>query len=320
MQPPKGLSAGCSCDGHSEHRVTGATVRQVLARRTVAQIESLARCRLAALAPMPQVNANDAIKFGAFHLKEALQAFNAHLTFGFGGLQATLAGYLYDIRKHLVVPLTPPWSKRAFSGCSAMIDDFASHPDHVLNVLYVAPSAFGELGDAFRRSSHWRELAEQAEDEGESLLLFWMAAECLCKTTHNEEIRSKLLAACGFPTGRNAKGLGQATARALTGIPGYRQWRHELMELFDSLRVARNKIVHSGYRHVDLPALLREEHRALGLPVLRLVTKCLAEMALQGLNQRYGTLAAMWHNYPELTRPNGVVHHARWFIDRLSDA
>lgn len=279
--------------------------------------DHLVRARLL----MPRVDADEARKFGAFHLAETVQAFNAHLSIGMSELRATDAGYLYDIRKRAASPLMPPWRGREFKGISAMMDEVAHHPLHVLNTLYVAPKAYGELGDAFRRSSHWRDLAERAEDEGEALLLYWMAAECLCKQRHDEEIGSKLLAACGFPTGRIAQSLGVALGRQLALISGHRSWRKQLALLFDALRIARNQIVHAGYRHVDLPKLLTEEHRVLGMFVLPLVTKCLAGMALQALNHRYTTLAEMWQRYETVLEPQGVLHHATWVMDRLqSDA
>jgi len=275
--------------------------------------EHLVRARLL----MPRVSADEARKFGAFHLAETLQAFNAHLSVGMSELRTTDAGYLYDVRRQTVSSLMPPWGGLEFKGISAMMDEVAHHPLHVLNTLFVAPKAFGELGDAFRRSTHWSDLAERADDEGEALLLYWMAAECLCKQTHDEEIGSKLLAACGFPTGRIAQSLEPALARRLALILKSRSWRKLLTSLFDALRIARNQIVHAGYRDVDLPQLLQDEQRTLGMFVLPLVTKCLAGMALQALNLRQTTLAAMWRQYEAVLDPQGIEHHVTWIIGRL---
>lgn len=275
--------------------------------------EHLVRARLL----MPRVDSDEARKYGAFHLAETLQAFNAHLSLGMSELRTTDAGYLYDVRMRTVSPLLPPWRGREFKGISAMMDEVAHHPLHVLNTLFVAPKAFGELGDAFRRSSHWRDLAERVEDEGEALLLYWMAAECLCKQRHDEEIGSKLLAACGFPTGQIARSLAAPLARQLAQVPNHRAWRRQLTTLFDALRIARNQIVHAGYRHVDLPKLLREDQRTLGMFVLPLVTKCLAGMALQALNLHQTNLAEMWRRYETVLEPQGIVHHVEWVIGRL---
>lgn len=275
--------------------------------------EHLVRARLV----IPGVTPADAQKFGSFHMSETLRAFNAHLAIGVGELRATDAGYLYEIRTRRASPLLPPWRGREFKGIWAMTDEVAHHPLHVLNTLYVAPKAFGELGDAFRRSSHWRELAERAGDEGEALLLYWMAAECLCKQQREEDVAAKLVAACGFPTGAVARSVSPEVARRLASLPRHRSWRKHLTGLFEVLRIARNQIVHSGYRHVDLPKLLRDDQRKLGMRVLPLVTKCLAEMALQTLNLGQKTLHEMWGRYETVLDAQGVVHHAEWVIGRL---
>ncbi len=268
---------------------------------------------------IPRTNAEDARTAGAFHLAETLQTFNVHLSMAMGEVRPTDAGYLFDLRARSVTPLMPPWKRRERTGIVIMNDEVALHPQHVLNTLFVAPKAFGELGAAFRRSAHWRVLAGRTEDEGEMLLLYWMAAECLCKEVADEEISAKLLAGCGFPVGKIARGLDAGLARNVSAIPRHRSWRRQLTALFDVLRKARNSIVHAGYRHVDLPVLLRDEQRKLGLHVLRLVTKCLAEMALQALNHNHTTLAAMWRNYERALEPVGLVRHASWFIERLED-
>jgi hypothetical protein len=204
--------------------------------------EHLVRARLL----MPRTDADEARKFGAFHLTETLQAFNAHLSIGMSELRPTEAGYLYNLRNRAASPLLPPWTGREFRGISAMLDEIAHHPLHVLNTLFVAPKAYGELGGAFRRSSHWRDLAERADDEGEALLLYWMAAECLCKQRHDEPIGAKLLAACGFPVGAIARLLDRAVVSQLSSIAAHRAWRKQLTSLFEALRIARNKIVHAG--------------------------------------------------------------------------
>jgi hypothetical protein len=307
-------------DNGKEDAACGAALAESMSAFAVSETgegwEQLVRARLL----MPRVEADDARKFGAFHLAETLQAFNAHLSIGMSELRATEAGYLYNIRRRTVSPLMPPWRGREIKGISAMMDEVAQHPLHVINTLFVAPKAYGELGDAFRRSSHWRDLAERAEDEGEALLLYWMSAECLCKQHHDEAIGPKLLAACGFPVGRIARGLDRRVISQLSSIPGHRSWCKQLASLFEGLRMARNKIVHAGYRHVDLPQILTQERRSLGMFVLPLATKCLSELALQALNHRNTTFASMWEKYGSLLEPLGVVRHAAWFIERLESS
>lgn len=278
--------------------------------------ERLVRARLL----LPGLDDEGVRRFGSFHLAETLQAFNAHLTFGMSELRATEAGYIVDLKSRVAAPLLPPLSARERFGIMAMSDEVAHHPLHILNTLYVAPKAFGELGDAFRRSSHWRSLASSAGDEGESLLLYWMAAECLCKVRHDEEITSKLLAAAGFPTGGIAKRLDSLTARSLTKLPNHRAWRRSLSDVFNALRIARNRIVHSGFRHVDLPTVLRGDQHKLGMFVLPLVAKSLSEMALQALNLQHRTITEMWERYAVVLDPSGPARHAQWFIERLESA
>ena len=68
---------------------------------------------------------------------------------------------------------------------------------------------------------------------------------------------------------------------------------------------------------VDLPQLLRDDQRTLGMFALPLATKCLAGMALQALNQRHTSLAEMWRRYDVVIHPLGVATHAGWVISRL---
>jgi hypothetical protein len=75
-----------------------------------------------------------------------------------------------------------------------------------------------------------------------------------------------------------------------------------------------------GYRHVDLPQLLRDDQRTLGMFVLPIVTRCLAGLALQALNHQHTTLAEMWQKYETMIHPLGLRHHAVWFIGRLESS
>jgi len=175
----------------------------------------LSRARLLFL----RTDEGEARRSGYRHLAESVRAINAHLAFPTTGIRVTDAGYLFDLRARLAIPFLPPAANREFGSIMAMLDIAARDPLHILNTLFVAPKAFGELGDAFRRSSYWRELASKAEDEGESLLLFWMACECLCKVDRDDQTGTKILAAAGFPTHAIAKMLGEGQSRSLTTLP-----------------------------------------------------------------------------------------------------
>jgi len=275
----------------------------------------LTRARLLLL----KTDHDEARRCGDQNLAESVRAINAHLAFPTTGIRVTDAGYLFDLRARLAVPFLAPVADRQLGYTMAMLDIAASDPLHILNTLFVAPKAFGELGDAFRRSSYWRELASKAEDESESLLLFWMACECLCKTSRDDQTGTKILAAAGFPTNAIAKMLGESQSRSLTTLPNYRAWRKTLSELVNALRIARNQIVHVGYRDVDLPELLREDQQRCWKTLLPRVAKCLADMALTALGQRCGTVGEMWQLYPSVLNQNGIRHHANWFINRLEE-
>lgn len=265
---------------------------------------------------VPEVPPDRARHFGNFHFHEMISAFNEHLTLGLGHLRPTEAGYLFNLTKSECLPLLPPVEDRTW-GVTAMMDTHAAYPRHTLNTLFAAPAAFGQLGDAYRRSLHWQSLASMAVDEGERLLLNWMSAECLCKTSHNENIVPRLLAAAGFPLGVLARRISPTTLRSLTRLPAYRPWRANLTQAFDGLRVARNHIVHSGFRHVDLPMLLTEEQRKIGFHVLPAINRSLRELALQTVNQFAITIPEMWDRYEALINPDGLVAHAQWFIEKL---
>jgi hypothetical protein len=185
-------------------------------------------------------------------------------------------------------------------------------------LLVTGPDAHSELGLAFRRCAHWRELAENAEDESERLLLNWMAAECLAKLEVNDAVPPRLLAAVGLPSGGLWKKLSPSEASGVASLPAERPWRKRLGASFDRLRAARNRIAHAGYRRVDLVTLLTSEERTFADKVLPITTKCLSDMALVALNLRLVTLRDMWSAYPTVVAPDGVLLRASWFLQRLA--
>lgn len=269
---------------------------------------------------VPAATREEAIRVGAFHVNETVEMYNLHAAIGLGELRLTDAGYVQNLESRESVPLLPPRPERNFSGTSAMIDDVAHHPFHTLSTLLAAPAAFGQLGEAFRRSSHWQALAKRADRDDERLLFFWMAAECVAKVREDEEVMSKLLAACGFPVGRLLRSISSSTAEALAGVRDYKIWRKRLEALFEQMRIARNGIVHSGFRHVDLPAMFAGDDLRLGMRALTLGARQLASMALQGVNLGVTTIDAMWPLYERLFEGSGVVRHAEWVIERLQAA
>jgi hypothetical protein len=263
-------------------------------------------------------SAEEAVRSGAVYLKETVRLFNTYVAH-FMPVRETEAGYLFNLRTSAVTALRPDPAKRNPFGISAMMDDHALHPQYILNMLLVtAPDVYGELGRAFRRCAHWRELANTADDESERLLLNWMSAECLAKLAEGDQVSPRLLAAVGLPSRAVAKKLSSREGAALAALPTARSWRKRLGRSFDAVRRARNRIVHSGYRHVDLVSMLSSEELAQAKDVLPITTRCLSDMALMALNQGSRTLTQMWATYPAALAPNSVVDRASWFLGRLN--
>jgi hypothetical protein len=267
---------------------------------------------------IPSTARDEAEKASLFHLRETVEAFNAHISLLGPELKLLGAGYTYDIQSRECRPLLPKIDAPQFAFTAFIGDALVVHPLHVLNTLYAADAtAYGVLGSALRRSAHWRSLAAESDDAGQALLFQWMAAECLCKEDHDENIEPKLMAAAGFPGGRFLSGVDGAERRRLTALPSYQGWREQLAKHVNAMRLARNRIVHEGFRYIDLPDFLGAERSAAVERLLPLIAKSLADMALMALATQVVDLRTMWDNYPRGTHPEGLVRHASWYIDRL---
>lgn len=255
------------------------------------------------------------------HLTESIAAFNEHISMGFARVRLLPAGYMMNIRTGEVSPLLRPRHPELlpFPVSTFMRDPVASHPLHVLNTLFVAPDAFGELGTAFQRNLHWRELARAAADQGERLLLNWMGAETLCRATDEEEITPKLAASIAMPRGRFHLKLSLSERTTLKGLAGHREWTQRATTLFERLRKSRNAIVHSGYRRFDLSEFMNHEEQVAGTRMLGLATKSLAQMALSALDHDVRKVADMWSGYGSFFGEGGICRHAEWVIGRLND-
>lgn len=259
----------------------------------------------------------DAMRTGELHLKETIQLFNRQLVFGVPRLTIKDAGYVYDLRENRTSPLLPLLDSGPPIGAAGFTDDVAHHPDLLLNTMLVAGAdVFGELGSAFRRSSHWQELASAADDQGERILLYWMAAECLCKTSHDEPITPKLLAVLGMPTGRLAAQVPTTQQAALTKVPRLRVWRKQLQALAEALRNTRNRIVHAGYRRIDLGSVLSDVDLTLADKLLPMLVGCLGDMALAALSRQVRSIGEMWAAYPAVLWPHTIADRAQWCIER----
>jgi hypothetical protein len=209
-------------------------------------------------------------------------------------------GYRFNVTENRVAPLLPPkhMASALALGFVAEIDTHATHPRHTINTLLSAPHQFGDLAHAFRRSFHWRDMATSAGDDSQSILLSWMAIECLCKTNVEDDVCSKLLAVLGFPAGAQLESVSIEARRALTSLPDYRTWKNQLRAIADGLRTTRNNIVHAGFRHVELSDVLNDSQLELGKMVLALGSKRLLDMALNALNGPERSVEQMWSAYP----------------------
>lgn len=267
---------------------------------------------------MMDETADDARHNGAATLLETVRIFNAYVSM-LAPLEIRSPGYLYDIQTRSATPLLPPPPEYNPIGQVMMTDDVAHHPQHVLTMLLVSSAErWGELAMAFRRSTHWRELALGAQDESERLLLHWMAAECLTKTDHDDAVGPRLLAAVGLPTAL-CNPLSGADASVLRS-PNVRFERKRLVAIVDQLRAARNEIVHRGYRKVDLISILPEESISFANELLPIATQSLNEAALVALDLGLRSVSEMWQAYPRILGPGGVAARASWFLGRVDES
>lgn len=211
---------------------------------------------------------------------------------------------LHTLQAHAFINISSDWDKSLF-GNIAIFDRRASFPLSVINRwMRLDPLQTVELWAAVRRSAHWADLADQAEDLGERFLLRWMAIECLCRVGRDDTISAKVAAAALLPSGRYEISLPSTERSALASVAEFGRWRKRLNLLIDKLRDMRNSIVHSGFREVDLSSLLNayEIHVATRL----LISACVGaqRMALGALELGIVTIEEMWSRYSECVLRN----------------
>jgi len=263
---------------------------------------------------------DEAKRTGSAVVRETVGLFVEHCLSGLTKLSATDAGYLLAIKTGGVTPLRPPYEPGRFPSMSfAFLDVRAKQPDHILNVILVTERhTYGELGEAVRRSFHWRTLAESAADKGERFMLAWMSSECLCRANRDEtNVQHKMAAAAGFPRGERALALNSAEVNQLSKSIEYRTWKKVVHDAFEKLREARNNITHSGFRQLDLSDDLDPFELRFADRILPMVSKCLVDMALLAIAAGARTVAQMWDRYPRDLNPSGLLQHTRWFMDRF---
>lgn len=245
----------------------------------------------------------DAERFGMLYVRETLDLFAlAHIMVRPRPLEA---GYLFDLRESKACPIMPSPQRvtAKMMGAVALLDERATRNEMVLTSLLSSdPSNFGELGAALRRSTHWTRLAREALDRGERLMMFWMAAETLSRVEEHELLTSKFAAAAGFPSSQYDLSL-KATAKdqhsVLHALGDFKIWQVKLKKLIDTLREARNKVAHSGFRELEMTEFFNDtELRILGAAMPTVVSS-LQSMALHGLTIGVRTIKGMWERYGE---------------------
>lgn len=287
-------------------------IRQSAQAHSIALTDNIMRLRTF----ITDVDAKEAIRITWIHAVEATVLFRR--TSGMPlNVNLLRAGCLFDLR----TGATHPIKKRAQNaaqtlfGTTAMMDHVATHPSMIINLLLsTKPDTFGELGPAVRRSIHWSHLAGQSEDYGQKFLMQWMAAETLTRTSVEETLTPKLMAAASLPGSQYVMQLPDVQRAELFATPEYQPWRDRLNALFDRMRDARNKIAHSGFREIDIEAVFSEADLLIVRTILPLVVGELQGMALNGLSLGARDIKALWRGYARFFlhhRPTTVAKHLK---------
>jgi hypothetical protein len=179
-------------------------------------------------------------------------------------------------------------------------DQVALHPAQTLGDLATLPEAFGELGNAIRRSAHWTTLAAQADDLGEQLLLQWIAGEAIAKMHEDDDVVPRLLSAMGILTSHFFAEVSPAETSSLRCDPDFLHWQPRLLSSFQACRDQRNKIVHAGFRELEMSASLNaEDFRMLSRAIPRAV-RSVQRLALDGLVLGLRTRGEVWRDFAHL--------------------
>ena len=150
---------------------------------------------------------------------------------------------------------------------------------------------------AFIRSAHWSNLANEVDDEGEKLLMSWIACECLTRTNENEVITDKLLAALGFARSIYFQQLPKSYQEKINLIENKKIWEEIVKKRLDDYRLKRNRIVHSGFRALDLSLENNINEIIMLVKIIKLLVPRLQRLALSALEFGQKTIDELWANY-----------------------
>lgn len=106
--------------------------------------------------------------------------------------------------------------------------------------------------EAFIRSIHWCNNSESQSRMYLKFLYKWIAIETISKTDDNENIIPKLCLVLGFPLSKHSDLIPQFVLGKSYTIEEYRNFRKIVRDEFDSCRILRNEIVHSGFKETNI--------------------------------------------------------------------
>jgi len=239
------------------------------------------------------------IASGRLYAREALSLFGiAH--FGFGSMKLTRAGCIFDLINGVAKPFLPSLRERPPGGIIAIMNHMATHPGLIINRILSSPTErYGSLGMALRRSTHWSDLATEANEFWDRFLLYWMACESLTRLSENETLTSKFCAALGLPSRRYLQQLPAHERNLLLVIPDFRIWRRNLITLFDKARNIRNEIVHKGFRADEVTRDLSEIEELRLRRLMPMLKVWLQNLTLNGLALGITSVDEMWKRYSD---------------------
>ena len=242
---------------------------------------------------------SDVKRDGRLFAKEALALFNTG-HFSLRQLRLRRAGYLVNLKSMNAIPILRPIREKFAEtmGAGAYLDEIATHPIAVINsLLSTDPATYGVLGEAIRRSTHWTTASAQMEDYGEIMLMQWMACETLASIDESDTIAPKLLAAVGLPTSLYLMSLPEPERKALLAVPNYRTWTRRLIKLLDELREARNEVVHTGFRQLEIQGKFAPTDLMILRRILPRIAGSVVHLALNALHLQHKTKPSMWADY-----------------------
>ncbi|MGA2763160.1 MAG: hypothetical protein ABSG17_07315 [Spirochaetia bacterium] len=196
---------------------------------------------------------------GASAFREAEVQFEEAIEFaeppisGFAELRLTPIGFMVDLSSRRIVPLNKPQPRVPFpvGPVFLMSQGELAQIDQYQYAYAMARWAKLEAPQALKRSLIWASKARKEPDRALAFLFYWVSLESLFKLSPTHDLGPSISLLLGFPAGRMAAELPRSAATQLTALSLHRRCRRWLTALLNDARGFRNRIVHSGFRHVD---------------------------------------------------------------------